>query len=737
MQAGLRIRSYLALAAIALLVPVVIFAAAALDMLRDAERQAALRGVRESGRASALVVDRELAAAHAALRALATSRHLADGTLDGFYEQAKASGTDADKWIVLFDSDGRQLINTRVPFGTPLPTRRNPEIGHRVLRDGKPHVSNLIRGVVADRHVISVEIPVMLKDGRRYVLAQAFIAEYFGAALRRPNIPASWVIGIHDRDGITIVRNQGSERFVASPAVPALVQAAARADEGMVRTASREGIDMQGVFTHSALSGWTVSVGVPAADIESTARHAVIVASIGLLAALACAGAVAVLLGRRLSRSIERAARATAALGRGERPPPSRSTVVEVDALHQALADAGALLEQERESRRQAEAERARLFASEQEARKLAESQNRAKDEFLAMLGHELRNPLNAISAAVALQQASAPGGDSARRAGEVILRQSRHLSHIVDDLLDLSRMMSGKVALRRQTIDFGELVRRCVDTLAAAGTTAQHRIHVRTAPAQVDADPTRLEQVVSNLLVNACKYTPAGGRIDIDVKAEQGQALLQVRDSGVGIPAQLLPQVFDVFVQGPAQLDRAQGGLGIGLSLVRRLVELHGGSVGAESAGTGRGSCFTVRLPLAETVPSAPAPAAVLPESRPRVLLVEDNEDSRLTLAMVLQIYGHEVLEARDGPEGLRIALAQQPDVAVVDIGLPGLDGYEFARRLRAAPEGERIALVALTGYGQAEDRQRALDAGFDAHLVKPVEPARLLDVIRIVARA
>jgi CheY-like chemotaxis protein len=254
-----------------------------------------------------------------------------------------------------------------------------------------------------------------------------------------------------------------------------------------------------------------------------------------------------------------------------------------------------------------------------------------------------------------------------------------------------------------------------------------------------VDADPTRLEQIVTNLLVNACKYTPAGGRIDVEVRTMAGEAVLAVRDSGIGMSEELLANVFDVFVQGPAQLDRAQGGLGIGLALVRRLVALHGGTVTAESPGAGQGSTFTVRLPLA--APPAgdedKAAAASAIQKPCRVLLIEDNEDSRHTLSVALALYGHHLQEAGDGAEGVRIALAEQPDVAVVDIGLPGLDGYEVARRLRSAPGLRRIGLIALTGYGQAEDKQRALDAGFDIHLSKPVDPARLIQAIAIVRRS
>jgi len=365
--------------------------------------------------------------------------------------------------------------------------------------------------------------------------------------------------------------------------------------------------------------------------------------------------------------------------------------------------------------------------------RQAAERTSHAKDEFLAMLGHELRNPLSAISSAAALIDMPGAGLETASRARQIIGRQSQHLSRIVDDLLDLSRAMSGKILLARRPVDMASLVGACLDTFRATGRTAGYRIDVDLAPAWVDGDPTRLEQIATNLIDNALKYTPAGGSIDIRIAAEDDEVLLTVSDTGVGIAPDLLPHVFDVFVQGSISLDRAQGGLGIGLSLVRRLVELHGGSVSATSAGGGAGSAFTIRLPRAEPV-QASAPAASAPEAdsaKPAVLLIEDNEDGREMMATMLDVYGYPVLQSADGLDGVQLALAQLPTVALVDIGLPGIDGYEVARRLRANPQTQAMRLIALTGYGLAEDQRRVLEAGFDMHLVKPVDIAQLLGAL------
>ena len=366
-------------------------------------------------------------------------------------------------------------------------------------------------------------------------------------------------------------------------------------------------------------------------------------------------------------------------------------------------------------------------------AARLLESQrvNRAKDEFLAMLGHELRNPLGAISSAVRLLDQFKGPNEAIGRACDVILRQSAHLGRLVDDLLDVGRVVTGKILLDRAAVDLAEVARRTVGTFTAAGKTQAHRLSVETVPVWVYADSVRFEQVIANLLTNALKYTPVGGAIRVTVGPEGAHAHLQVEDTGIGIAPGLLPHIFDLFVQGERGLDRAQGGLGIGLTLVQRLVELHDGAVEAHSAGPGHGSRFTVRLAAvpAPTSAASAKPTSTIATPR-RVLVIEDNEDSRDMLRQLLENAGHEVHDAGDGPQGVDAALRLEPDVALIDVGLPELDGYEVARRIRSGTRRDML-LVALTGYGLAEDRERALAAGFDLHLVKPIDFDKLFDVL------
>jgi PAS domain S-box-containing protein len=391
---------------------------------------------------------------------------------------------------------------------------------------------------------------------------------------------------------------------------------------------------------------------------------------------------------------------------------------------------------------KRAEAERRELLANEQRARAEAETANRAKDEFLAMLGHELRNPLGAIGNASYVLQMR-PNPTQAERAQAVIQRQIKHLTRMVDDLLDAGRVATGKIALVLAPLDLGRLVQRVADSTAASGITSAHQVVLELeAAVRVNGDETRLEQVVTNLLTNAVRYTPAGGRIDIAVKADGDDAVLTVQDDGIGISAELLPRVFDLFVQGERSAERSAGGLGIGLTLVRRLVQLQGGSVVAESAGAGRGSRFIVRLPrLADVGNEAAAPrelaragvgtgSTVAVQAVPprRVLVIEDGTDLREMLCLALRDAGHEVRECGDGEAGLAEALAWRPDVALVDIGLPGLDGYGVAAGIRADAAAASMTLIALTGYGLPEDRRRSREAGFDRHAVKPLDPGELL---------
>ena len=360
--------------------------------------------------------------------------------------------------------------------------------------------------------------------------------------------------------------------------------------------------------------------------------------------------------------------------------------------------------------------------------RELQEADTR-KTEFLALLAHELRNPLGPIRHAVKILRARAPSPDELQWATSIIDRQTEHMTRLVEDLLDVSRITRGTIELRRERVDVATILKAAVEASSALMERNHHQLKVTTPsqPLYVEGDLTRLTQVVANLLDNAAKYTDPGGKVWLSAEREGDTAVIRVKDSGIGIPSEVLPRIFDMFTQAGLPLERAQGGLGVGLALVERLVLLHGGQVSAYSSGAGQGSQFTIRLPLAQAqkVPAVERRDATPPKSakRCRVLVVDDNVDSVDSLAMLLRMMGHEVETASDGASGLEKAAAFRPDVAILDIGLPKVNGYELAKQIREQQWSANVVLVALTGWGQEQHRRRSEESGFNYHLTKPVE--------------
>jgi PAS domain S-box-containing protein len=380
--------------------------------------------------------------------------------------------------------------------------------------------------------------------------------------------------------------------------------------------------------------------------------------------------------------------------------------------------------------RKKAEEERA--------ARRAAEEANRAKDEFLAMLGHELRNPLAPIAAALQLMQLR--GDPRTSKEQQVIERQVQHMMRLVDDLLDVARITRGTLVLKQQRLDLRGVITKAIELASPLLEQRKHHLEIDMPdqPIPVEADDARLTQVFANILVNAARYTEDGGHISIRGRALDGEVCVSIQDDGRGMPPELLARVFDLFVQGQQSPDRSQGGLGIGLTLARRLVEKQGGRVSAESPGVGLGSTFTVHLPISARGADVAEPVSVRMTqqltSRPqRVLVVDDNEDAAVMLAEVLQSVGHQVETAGDAAEAMRVVRRFQPEVAILDIGLPVMDGYALAVRLREEHGPAAPRMIAVTGYGQQTDRERSLRSGFSAHLVKPVDVQALIELISL----
>ena len=358
---------------------------------------------------------------------------------------------------------------------------------------------------------------------------------------------------------------------------------------------------------------------------------------------------------------------------------------------------------------------------------------DRRKDEFLAILAHELRNPLAPLRNALEAMRLKPHDREAATWARALMERQVGQMVRLIDDLLDLSRVSRGRIDLRHERAELATLVQGALDVCGPGIAQAGHKLSVELPREAIalSCDPTRVVQVICNLLSNAAKYTPAGGHITLSARRRAGMLEISVRDTGMGIPADMLARVFDMFTQVPHAIERSQGGLGIGLTLVKRLVEMHGGSVEARSAGPGMGAEFIVRLPERAAEPAAPSVAVLAPAeqapTRHRILVADDNRDAADSLGFMLRIAGHDVRTAYDGQQAIDLAETFRPQLALLDLGMPRLNGYEAARRLRQTPHGRAMQLIALTGWGQPDDRARSLAAGFDHHVVKPVDPSLL----------
>jgi signal transduction histidine kinase len=642
------------------------------------------------------------------------------------YEAAKSALAGSPDWsnMLAFKASGEGSFRIDRPLGTPLPNMQMRDYATVALKEKRPVISELFVNETTKTAVVGVAYPVV-RDGKvTHVLIASLNLGWFDELLKRHGPPAGGIGGIFDHHLKFVARSHdGDARRGTNPA-PQLHQRMLVEREGLGRFPS---LDNDSVYTSWAFTGqgWAVALATPAAPIDGAFwRYMALLA--GLLVAMLVAGlAFAALKGRRITGSLSLLEARTAELARGRALAPARpSEIVEVERVQQAVDGAAALLAAARD-------ERDRLLEAEQQGRALAEQANRAKDEFLAMLGHELRNPLAAVSNAAAIIRSGKRTPEQLEFAAGVIHRQSGHLKRLIDDLLDVGRVMTGKILLDRRPLDLEASVRHVVSTLRTAGTFGGRHVEVKLGPAWLNGDQTRIEQVVSNLLVNAATYTPSGGTIGVTLAAQDGEAVVRVSDSGKGIRAEHLSRIFDLFFQAEPAGTRSQGGLGIGLTLVKRLIELHGGSVGVESRGAGQGARFTVRLPATDAAGLRGHPATSVRGASRTVLVVEDNADERETLRVALELHGHRVLQASDARSALEQIASGRPSIALIDIGLPGTDGYELARQVQARFDGAKPVLVALTGYGSEEDARRAQKAGFVRHLTKPVEVADLAAIV------
>jgi len=592
-------------------------------------------------------------------------------------------------------------------------------------------------GRVIKKHTINLTYPVIDRAGK--VLAVVFAAmdlERLDTFINDVNLPPGSILTTVDARGGTISRRPDPERYfgtkLAQPMLEALRSAGARA----VTLRGEDGVERLHTFARvgsPTLTDYTVTIGIPTAGILQAARHDQIMSLLGLGATILLALLAAWLVGDVLIVQRVRTLMGTAeriAAGDLEARSGIADDHEEIGSLAQALDRMAAALQKKEAARSLAERE---LRAADQR-----------KDEFLAMLAHELRNPLAPISTGARLLRLLHAENAQINTTCSIIVRQVEHMTGLVDDLLDVSRVTRGLVAISTRSLDLKRVVDDAVEQIRPLVTARRHRLQVAlpAAAAAAEGDHKRLVQVVANLLGNAAKYTPEGGTIALSLAAEAGADgadawVVTVRDDGIGMAPDLVERVFDLFTQAERTPDRSQGGLGLGLALVKSLVELHGGRVAAASDGPGQGAVFTVHLPRharAAATPAAPAPAAAEAATPLRILLVDDNADAVHTLQLFLRAAGHEVDVAYSAGDALELARMTLPQACLLDIGLPDFDGNELARRLRQLPQTAASTLVAMTGYGRQQDRDTALAAGFDHYLVKPVDTGQLAAILAAV---
>ncbi|MGJ7917156.1 ATP-binding protein [Massilia sp. LXY-6] len=676
------------------------------------------RALLDLARALSSAVDAELDSSVVALSSMAHSPAMAAGDLRAFYEVARVQSQAQPHWLGVFlaDGDGKILFRTTAPFGAPAGEPADPASLQQALSLHRPVVGGIARGQ-GGRAAVPVRIPVTDSHGRTYVLSAVVKPDRILRVIERQRAPSDSLLAVIDASGHIVARSKNQERFVAQPITPALRSLMRTGLEGAGPTNTKEGDLVATAYSSMSRHHWTVVANAPAVTLRAGFFEGIAAYAAGIALSLAVCIGLAYWLSGRIVRAFNVLRRAAAALGAG-RPlsvPPSR--IRELGGMARALEAAG-------RQRARHEAERSRLLASLEDALEQARKAGQAKDEFLAVLGHELRNPLSPIVASLDLMDMRDEPG--ARRERAIMRRQVTHLKRLVDDLLDVSRITSGKLRLELRPLNLAETVRHVVVALPGQAILLD-------APDAVwiDGDDSRLAQVLNNLLSNAARFGSTATRVKLAADAEAGLATLSVEDNGIGMDTGLLSRVFEPFFQAPQQLARRTGGLGLGLAIVRKIVELHGGSVGAHSSGPGQGSRFEVVLPLAAP-PGQAAEAAPAPVQAPRqVLLVDDNEDAAAGTATLLRHLGHAVEVAYDGAQALASARMRVPEVAILDIGLPDMDGYALAAALRRE-HGNALRVIALSGYGQQADIERAAQAGFDLHLTKP---ATLADLMRALA--
>jgi signal transduction histidine kinase/CheY-like chemotaxis protein len=740
----LRLRTLLILLVLVTTIPIALFAAWLIS--RSSAQQEALVDQQnvEQARAVLVAVDQEVEDVIASLNVLSVLDPIGAEDKGDFAAIAERVLPTHPEWesIRLVDTRFNVVAATPVtPAGAPL---THPEWVRQVIATKQPAVSHAIQEPVSGRWMVTIGVPVARGGRLTYVLGARLYAQAFSQILRRQSIPPGGVVTLLDGEPKIFARTQNEDRFIGRKPTADFVSRSRAASEGSLRAVMLEGTPVYSAWSRSSLTGWTVGIGMPAEPIAAPIRRSFTALVLAGVCMCGAALILALILGRDIVRGQTGAAVAARALARGHQPVLFESRIAETHDLSEGLREAGVILERRLRERDEAQAEadrhRAALLDREKSARRTAEALNRAKDEFIATVSHELRTPLNAIFGWVSLLRTGTLDPSRHAHALDVIERNTRAQAQLVEDLLDTSRVIQGNVRLGMEPLDLAVVLDSTLDSLKPTADARQIAV-VCSAPhglAFVSGDQGRLQQVVWNILSNALKFTPPGGRIEAAVATADNDAIVRVTDSGEGIAPEFLPHVFDRFRQENAAVTRTHSGLGLGLSLVRHLVELHGGTIEAASEGKGRGASFTLRLPLLGAAAGRTGAAAApppLPDVNTirgcRILIVDDDGDTRELAKEALRQAGVHAVTAASADEALDAIAADPPDAIIADIGMPNVSGYDLVKQLQSDERTAGIPTVALTAYGGVEARDAALAAGFSAYVRKPYDPRALVALL------
>ncbi|WP_229262169.1 hybrid sensor histidine kinase/response regulator [Duganella guangzhouensis] len=707
------------------LLPLALLGAWSIHTVSEFQQREQERLMLDLARALSSAADAELDGVVSTLASLGRAPSLQQGDLRGFYNVASALAQSQPDWlgVILTDRDGKVLFRTMDAYGTPVTSVADPDSLRAVLATREPVAGRIARGG-RGRAAFPVRVAVTTADSALYTLTAVILPDRMMRLVERQQVPHGAVTTIRDSGRAVVARSQNQQGTVGLPPSASLTELMRLTGaEGVGRARTSEGQEMTTAYTTLSRFGWAAVVGRPAEQLYSAGLQSLGVYGAGILVSLVMCIVLASLLSRRLVSTINALQHSAAALGSGAPLTLAPSSITEIEAIGKELVQAERQRSEHERERDQLLASLNQALSSHQAALAEARQAGRAKDEFLAVLGHELRNPLSPI--VTSLDLLDRRDDPSSRKERAMMRRQVQHLRRLVDDLLDVSRISSGKFELESQVVNLAEVVRHAVAVAPGQRLTLAAPVAV-----WVMGDESRLTQVLNNLLSNAERFGSSATQVMLTADAHE--ARLVVIDNGIGMSVELLARVFEPFQQAPQSLARRTGGLGLGLAIVRQIVDLHGGRVSASSPGPGEGSRFEVVLPLTAQRAAVPALEGTDGVTSLQVLLVDDNVDAASTCGTLLELMGHQVRVAHSAAGALALLWERKPDVAILDIGLPDMDGYALARAMREAASGAPLRLVALTGYGQKEDIERAYEADFDLHLTKP---ATLADLQRATA--